>query len=52
MCPSACFWYAVNNNNIQIFALVKQSHNPQCPLFISLEKESVVLCIIDVLEKA
>jgi len=51
MCPSACFWYAVNNN-IQIAALVKQLHNPQCPLFISLEKESIIFYIIEVLGKA
>jgi hypothetical protein len=51
MCPSACSWYAVNNN-IQIFALPKQLHNPHCPLFISLEKERVVLFITEVLEKA
>jgi hypothetical protein len=51
MCPSACFWYAVNNN-IQIFALVKQFHNPQRPLYISLENESFVLYIIEVLGKA
>jgi len=51
MCPSAYLWYAVNNN-IQMFALVKQLHNPQCPLFISLEKEDIVLYIIEVLGKA
>jgi hypothetical protein len=50
MCPSACFWYVVNNN-IQIFAFVKQLHNPQCPLFISPEKESNVLYVIEVLRK-
>ena len=51
MCPSAYLWYAVNNN-IQIFTSVKQSHNPQCPLFIYLEKENIVLYIIEVLGKA
>jgi hypothetical protein len=51
MCPSACFWYAVSSN-IQILALVKQLHSPQWPLFISLEKESIVLYIIEVLGRA